>query len=157
MEKKIQQIVKSFILIKACCGVMLPALDQLKKTGLFKQALKNRINSLEKDLEAEVSTVFSDFSNEKEENRYNHVCLAFELFQEVLDTTETDDIDLLLELLREFKEGKIAVVTAKHHDHLLKQYKQKPIGNAPDQCTGGCNFQDACENRGCVTCKWIED
>ena len=87
------------------------------------QKLKNLCNQVEKENEKLISQLYGKMDDTIEPYFY----MTVEMTETLMDIVEKGDIELLIHLLKEYRDGNISVVDENKHGKILKQMDKLKI------------------------------
>jgi hypothetical protein len=89
---------------------------------MYRQKVKNISNKLIKELESDIDDLYSvDKMTDTAQVFFANTCDAVDTF---ISAVENSDIDLFITLLKEFRDGNIAVMDGQKHKKILEQQKK---------------------------------
>jgi hypothetical protein len=103
--------------------IQLELIDRLKGTQLYSQKLKNLCNQVEKENEKLISQLYGKMDDTIEP--YFH--MTVEMTETLMDIVEKGDIEVLIHLLKEYRDGNISVVDENKHGKILNQMDKLKI------------------------------
>tara|TARA_R110000772_G_scaffold236163_1_gene347791 strand:- start:86 stop:442 length:357 start_codon:yes stop_codon:yes gene_type:complete len=92
-------------------------IDELKMTRLYKHKIKNLSNQIQKENEILISNLFEGLNEDAE--MYFHK--SVEMVEILIDSIKNGKIEILIQLLKEYKEGNISIVDENKHSKMLNQ------------------------------------
>jgi hypothetical protein len=106
MSRPTEKLHKSALLAVACKTILLGVCDDLKETTLYKQATKQKVNSLTDELERFVAQMYKGIS-EDEEQQFNALVRTVENAAYLMASMSPTEIDRLNSVLLAYKNGEI--------------------------------------------------
>lgn len=113
MTKKIKLAISFF----ALCQTMVLILDELQGTSLYRQMLKNLSNRLMKQVEKEIDLFYTVLNEESEQ--YFHK--TTEMVETMVNVIKHKDLDLFIEMLKEYEKGNIKILDGNKHKKMISQ------------------------------------
>jgi hypothetical protein len=121
MDNKNKQL-KMAMMYFASAQLQIQIIDSLKGTSMYRQKVKNISNKLIKELESDIDDLYSvDKMTDTAQVFFAKTCDAVDTF---ISAVENSDIDLFITLLKEFRDGNIAVMDGQKHKKILDQQKK---------------------------------
>jgi hypothetical protein len=106
MNRPTEKLHKASLLAVACKTILLGVCDDLKETTLYKQATKQKVNSLTDELERFVAQMYKGIS-EEEEQQFNALVRTVESAAYLMASMSPTEIDRLNSVLLAYKNGEI--------------------------------------------------
>ena len=116
MNNKIKIAISFF----ALCQTMILLIDKLQGTSMYNHLLKNLCNKLIKLLEKEIDQFYTVLNKDSEQ--YFHK--TTEMVETMVDVIENKDLDIFINLLKDYRNGEIMILPDNKHQKIASQLER---------------------------------
>lgn len=113
MKSKLKLLISFF----ALCQMMIEVIDELRGTSAFNHLLKNLCNKVSKECEKEIKRLYEALNEDSEKYFYQTV----DMVETMILVIKEKDLDLFIQLLKDFREGNVCIVDDNKHKKMLNQ------------------------------------
>jgi len=106
----------------ALCQATAIVMDKLKGTKIYKQALKNRCNTLMKECEKEIDNLYEKGKLDSQTEEYFHKTTS--MVETMVDVIENKDLDIFINLLKDYRNGEIMILPDNKHQKIASQLER---------------------------------
>lgn len=112
--------IKLAIAFYASTQIQNELIDELKGTSIYKHRYKNLINQIQKENDSYINQLYGHLDHDSEDYFYKTV----EMIETIIEVVKEKDIDVFIELLKEFKDGNIGLLPDGKHKKIFEQIKK---------------------------------
>lgn len=115
-----KEVVKIAIAFYANTQIQNELMDELKGTSIYNQRLKNLGNQIQKE-NAKIIDRFYEVLDNESEMYFNQ---SVEMVETLIEVIKKGDIGVLIQLLKDYRDGRISVVDGNKHKKMLDQMEK---------------------------------